>query len=229
MCAVVALVAPAACSSGGSHGTSGRTTPTSASRHSGTKPPAHPPTTASTAATTGPFSIDAAATQALRVHLLDGIAGYTLQPAGRTATGPSSLGAAANDAGGGLGPSGAAERAALTGAGFRAGYKLLFSAGDRQILVLAYRFSSSAGAQRYATHAYTAHVHDGGAPSTRTPAAVPGARVVNRSEADASAALVLFTRGATLVILSTIQPAGTDAIAVVDPVATAQFDRLAGY
>lgn len=154
---------------------------------------------------------------------MDTIPGYTLQPAGSTGTGPSSLADAANDAGGG------SEKAALTSAGFRAGYKLLFSAGDRQVLLLAYRFATPAGARRYLAHAYAARVQDGGAPASGSISGVPGALVVNRSESDASSGLVLFTRGNTLVILSTILPPQTDATALLAPVASSQYALLAGY
>ena len=78
-------------------------------------------------------------------------------------------------------------------------------------------------------HVYAARVQDGVAPATGSISGVPGALVVNRSESDASAGLVLFTRGATLVILSTIQPPQTDSTGVLSPVASAQYARLAGY
>ena len=176
-----------------------------------------------------PFTVDAATTLALRDHMLDTVGGYVLQPAGRTGTGPSSLAAAAIDAGGGAGASGAAERAALTAAGFRAAYKLLFRAGaDRQVLEQAYRFAGAAGAQQYAARVAARRAGRTTTPSGAIPG-VPGAHIIDSSEADASAALVLFTCGATLVVLSTIQPPGTDAVRVLAPVASAQYDKLANY
>jgi hypothetical protein len=220
-----ACVVLAACSSGSgrAHGHTNRAESTT-STVTGSTAPARASSTTTTPHTTPPAStIDASSTATLRAHLVDTVAGYTLQPAGSTGTGPSSLAAAANDAGGGN------EAAVLTSAGFRAGYKLLFSAGDRQILLLAYRFATPAGAHRYLTHAYAARVQDSGAPATGSISGVPGALVVNRSESDAATALVLFTRGATLVILSTILPARSDATAQLAPVASAQYARLAGY
>jgi hypothetical protein len=219
MCVVLA-----ACSSGSGHA-HGSAKGSKSTPSITTAPPssAHVSSTTTPHATPPRSSIDASTTAALRAHLVDTIPGFTLQPAGSTGTGPSSLADAANDAGGG------SEAAQLTSAGFRAGYKLLFSAGDRQILLLAYRFATPAGAHRYLTHAYATRVQDGGAPATGSISGVPGALVANRSESDAASALVLFTRGATLVILSTIQPARADAVGVLAPVASAQYARLAGY
>ena len=229
-CVTVALVTAGACSAKATHpkakrgGAAGGGPTTAASQ-----PPARSTTTRSTRSTPSATAIDAPATEALRAHLIAAVAGYPLQPAGRTGTGPSTLVSAAADAGGGSGASGAAERAALTNAGFRAGYKLLFSSGDRELLEAAYRFASAVGAQRYANRAFAARVHDGGAPSARAPAGVPGARVVERKESDSSSALVLFTHGPTLVILSTFQPPGTDATALLDPIAVTQYQLLANY
>jgi hypothetical protein len=224
----IGLAGVAACSSSGRHATphttgraQGPASTTTIADHSTT-------TTTKPGAKPGVSNSDAV--RALRAHMVDSIPGYSLQPAGSSGTGPFNLATAAEDAGGGAGPEGAAERAALTDAGFQVGYKLLFTApSDREILSTVYRFETAAGAEQYAQHAFTARVHDGGAPSARTPAGVPGARVVERSESDASAALAIFPRGRTLVILSTIQPPGTDATALLEPVATEQYQRLAGY
>jgi hypothetical protein len=162
--------------------------------------------------------------------MVDAIALYALQPAGASGTGPSDLAAAANDAGAGAGKGGAPERAALTHAGFVAGYKLLFDRADnREILEFAYRFATAAGARSYGAHALAVRVHGAGAPASLAPGGIPGARIVVESQSDAAAAILVFERGATLVILTTIQPPGTNAGAVLAPIATEQYARLAGY
>ena len=79
--------------------------------------------------------------------------------------------------------------------------------------------------------AYATALQDGGAPTTGSISGVPGALVVNRSESDTSAGLVLFTRGATLVILSTILPPQTETTptAVLSPVRDRQYPAPQRY
>src|SRR5262249_29675847 len=162
----VAALTLSACSSSSTHSTPRRTSPSSPIATESVpraSSPTSPPTAAATtvapsiAPSIAPHALDRAAAQVLRAHLVDSIPGYALQPAGQTSSGPWDLATAANDQGG------AAEQAALRDAGFRAGYKLLFSSGDREILEVAYRFATPAGAGRYSQRAFAARVHDGGA------------------------------------------------------------------
>ena len=160
------------------------------------------------------------ATDALEPKLISTVlAGYKLEPDSVGDTGPSDLDKAVRDDGD------ADARAALTSAGFVAGYQRLWTKGDNEIVDFVYEFKSNTGAESYRARTDKAATSDKSMTVTAfAVAGVPGAKGYSATDGKNTSAIVLFTRGGYAVQMDLN---GTDATpANATQLAKAQYDKL---
>lgn len=172
--------------------------------------PATPSTTASAAPT--------ATAVALPARLLAPPSRWRRVPDAQANTGPLDLTAAAAIDGGG-----ALSRTGLRQMGYRIGISRAWESGPESLLVLAYQFSSAAGAKQYVAYATAARDRDSSYRPQRI-SGVPGAHGFSRSAQGSHTNVVIFPKANTAYIVGVVRPTAPADSTEVSELAQLQYD-----